>query len=329
MTRSTVRIWPLSILLLTILCLGTSFASDKAAAADFSGTWKSNVAGEGWVLVTYGYTFHADATLVLNNVGSGLSGSISLTISRVVKTRSDVPDWTGSRTQNSGVSGSVNGNTLLLSVAAAPGLVIPCTINNGVLHGAGDYTGSAMEHNTVTIDLRNENAMGLFDMSFLAGPAAAMTAIGAGVSATTSLVPLRQGATGFGRKPAQPEPSGQAQYIGWGRPQPPPPPGTIRSYPYTVSPGDARMADVPPPAFITPENAGGISIGGVGAHNAQTFDQFGRPLPPRDWPGPTPPKCPSHSDTIYCQAQYRGVDGESGSWYCPRCGRFPWGMNTP
>lgn len=103
------------------------------------------------------------------------------------------------------------------------------------------------------------------------------------------------------------------------------------SAPSTVSPPQAYEPSIQgETGVLTPSMPdGAIPVGGAGLQYA-TPPAGGRPLPPRDYFSKTsqdPPRCPTHGD-VALVAHYFKTDGsDPGSWFCPRCGNYPWGKS--
>src|SRR5271157_1749687 len=67
-------------------------------------------------------------------------------------------------------------------------------------------------------------------------------------------------------------------------------------------------------------------LGGAGLSQPTLFYPDGHPVPPRDYSGQQPPRCPIHPD-VALAAHFSGTYDEPGSWYCPKCKGYPWGKN--
>ncbi len=108
-------------------------------------------------------------------------------------------------------------------------------------------------------------------------------------------------------------------------PTAPSPPSTVSPLPGWQPAWQGETGTGSPPAM--PDGA--VPVGGVGLHYASP-PASGKPLPPRDYFSKTsqdPPRCPVHGD-VALVAHYFKTDGsDPGSWFCPRCGNYPWGKS--
>jgi hypothetical protein len=299
--------------------------SGLAAADDVSGTWTSNVAGEGYFDSTAPADFHYDVTLQLS---SGGSGSLVTTCRKV---DINMAGWEEAR-QGVGkswtyqVSGTVSGNRYTMMVA---GYSFPLTVSGGRMTGSGSYTDSAGTLNTWRYDLKGGGLSSLGDTAAASAAGAAIGGIGAAAGLAASLVPapkpvpIRTHPTPHLPQPRHPHPPGP--YEQWGRPPPQIYPNTPPQQPYTVAPGDARMYEPQTFAPIMPDPGQMQSLGGIGATQG----------PPDTPPPPNPPR---GNETINdnnphhlpappgCGAKCMPLPTPRGwRWRCTGCGQLPWG----
>ena len=315
--------------MVAILAIG----SMNVSAAEVDGTtWSSPTgAGTGYVQEGGAYTFHCDAILTLDGGG----GKLVTTLVRVDDNLGfGNPGGIGDQDTYS-VSYTSTGAGIDLKILAEITIPVTCTITGDSLHGDGQYEGAVSDMNYVTMDLTRTGGGGGGgggggSASLGSVPALAATALplaGAAAAIGVSLVPPPSPyVPGPGSRPT-PDPTTGYQRRGehWhedgGR-------GPIQTQVTNMPPTTSTPTPVGQFAVQAgwPEG-GGLPQGGVGVTQPQLYDQYGKPLSPRDSGGQAP-VCPTHG--IPYQVQYPlKINGDPGSWFCPLCAQAGMGGTPP
>ena len=304
---------------LFLLTLGTG----NAAADGVSGTWTSNVAGQGYFDHTYPANFYYDVNLQLSADGSGTMQSTC------TKVDVNVAGWESAKSavgtsKSYAVSGTVSGSQYTMRVS---GYSFPLTVSGGKMYGSGSYTDGSGTVNNWKYDLKGGGMLGLGDASAFSVAGAAVAGVGAAAGLAASVVPPPRPVTGRSvrgfQNPYQPRPPNpqHGPYDRWVPQQTRIYPNAPPQQPYTVAPGDERISE--PVAFnpIAPDPALTQSLGGVGVTQG----------PPDT---PPPPNPPNGRETINdpnprctaCGTRTMPFNTTRGwRWRCPVCGLFPWG----
>jgi len=302
----------------------TSFmmiASGGAKADGVAGTWTSTVSGEGYVDDTTPANFHYDVYLSLSGSGSSVSGTETLTCSKVDV---NMAGWGGGinvgDSFTASVTGVESGSSFTLYVHWSSGTyTFQLTVSGGSMTGSGQYTDSANTVNHWTFDLTSGSGG---SSSFGGFPGLEVIALGVAVAGATvglaaSIMPAPKPPVPTVRR-IPPYPIGQTQQQYNAGPA---------MYPTRYAPGDARE-------YATqagPIQSGGMPITGAGA-SVPTEYVNGIPVRPKAWPRLYGPACPIHGTP--CTPHYTSDVDYPGCWVCQTCRNqgigvppgFPWGF---
>lgn len=301
MNRSVAR--SLAILVIAMMSSVTVFAliSTDASAASVSGTWVSRVAGQGYVQSYMGpsgntVTDTLDAKLVLSGSGSSITGTMT--------------GWENGVPRTYDVEGSFDGTTFLMTAHFGwDGVnwltpVYTLTVSGNEMSGSGSYLNVGVTIHG-TFDLKKEG--GFSGLSVAGGMAPAVSALVIIISIVAIVV---------ASTPVKiPPPQGfQPQVMSVPSPQ----------YPYQPS-----VQTETPSSPIGPPEAG-TPVGGAGLQYGTSPPAGGPPFAPRDHFSKTsqePPRCPLHHDIALVPHYFKTDGSDPGSWFCPKCNRYPWGRN--
>lgn len=284
-----------------------SMVTPNASAAGVAGTWVSAVSGEGYVMegaiATSPYTWHYDVRMTLEQSGTYVYGSETITV-RTVDNNPGYSGWPAypypmGESFTYDVDGYFDGTTFEMTVyASGYAYDFTLTVNGNSMTGSGTFDSAGVTMLGV-YDLKKESGFGGFTLTRLSGMA---PIVSAGVI-TVAIVSLVVVSTPL-RIPQSPQ-------------------GTVPSPP-GYQPSAQSTLEVP----ASPISADGtVPVGGIGLHYPAPSPS-GPPLSPREHFSKTsqePPRCPIHGD-VALVAHYSKTDGsDPGTWFCPRCSGYPWG----
>jgi hypothetical protein len=189
-------------LFITAFLIATSFVIENAKAEGASGTWTGTCTVDAGAAY-----FYYDVTLTLNGESS-VSGTLSLYCTDVdveISGYEESMNMIGTTT-NDDVEGELSGSALTLYVYDSSGTyTFIMTISGGTMTGGGSYDSyGAMI--TWSFDLTSGGGgfgdlFGTLDVATLAGPAAAVAAIGGSASFAASFLPGPSGIRGHKNRP--------------------------------------------------------------------------------------------------------------------------------